>query len=358
MSIIVSLFEIGTYLLFSILIGNTALQFIPEEKKPKIKISKKVLLLSTLGIYIFTFGPVAQTISYFSEGLGLKLAALSVLTDFQVGRAWTFIGFMSVFLWVTLLMNGSKYLQALWLLLMVLAIGYSSHVASLSFWNGLIAHTLHFLMGTLWTGILILVAWFSNDREKWAEFLWWFTPFALINLIILLISGFTLMTYVVEPKDYMDSWVLPYGQMLLLKHLSIVPLLVFAFLNGILTKKSLRVSSFDPRPWIKGESIIIFLVLCFTSVLGTLSPPHEIEFTVQSEGASEWVEWLLGIEILTVMNVHLTPNFLSLFLMATSLFFFALIMISYKKVKPSIAVFFGMSFIFALYFALMISLSI
>lgn len=106
------------------------------------------------------------------------------------------------------------------------------------------------------------------------------------------------------------------------------------------------------------EGIIIFLVFCFTSVLGTLSPPHEVEFTVQSEGASDWVEWLLGTDILSVMNVHLTPNFLSLFLMVNSLLFLALVVISYKKVKPSIAVLFGMSFVFALYFGLMMSLSI
>lgn len=358
MSVAVPLAEVVTYLLFSILIGNTALQFISEKKKPKTYISKKTLLLSSLGIYIFTFGPVAQTISYFSDDVGLTLAAYSVLTDFQVGRAWIVIGFMSVFLWMTLLLNGSKYLQALWLLLMVFAIGYSSHVASLSFWNGFIAHSIHFLMVTLWTGILIHVAWFSSDEKKWPLFLRWFTPFAMINLMILLISGFALMFYVVEPKDYVNSWVLPYGQMLLLKHLSIIPLLVFAFLNGVLTRKSLRVSSFDPRPWIKGESIIIFLVFCFTSVLGTLSPPHEVEFTVQSEGASIWVEWLLGTDIPSVNNVHLTPNFLSLFLLANSLLFLALIVISFKKVKPYIAILFGMSFVFALYFGLMISLSI
>ncbi|WP_369425900.1 hypothetical protein [Cytobacillus pseudoceanisediminis] len=85
----------------------------------------------------------------------------------------------------------------------------------------------------------------------------------MINLMILLISGFALMFYVVEPKDYVNSWVLPYGQMLLLKHLSIIPLLVFAFLNGVLTRKSLRVSSFDPRPWIKGRVLLfsLFFVL-------------------------------------------------------------------------------------------------
>ncbi|PWW28884.1 putative copper resistance protein D [Cytobacillus oceanisediminis] len=356
MSVLIPLAEIGTYILFSIIIGHIALQFVPEGNKPRIGISKKVLLLSTLGIYIFSFGPVAQTISYFSESVGLTLATYSVLTDFQVGRAWIFIGFMSVFLWITLLLNGSKYLQALWLILMVLAIGYSSHVASLSFWYGLLAHSAHFVMVTLWSGILIHVAWFSDDQEKWAKFLRWFTPLAILSLIVILISGLTLMIFLVEPKDYVTSWVLPYGQMLLLKHISIIPLLFFAFINGVLSKRALKIPSFNPRPWIKGESIIILMVFTFTSVLGTLSPPHEVEFTVQSEGASRWVEWLLGKKILTVMNLHLIPNFSSLFLIAVSLLFLALILISFNKVKPYIAVFFGLSFVFALYFGLMVSL--
>ncbi|UQX52830.1 hypothetical protein M5V91_18000 [Cytobacillus pseudoceanisediminis] len=66
----------------------------------------------------------------------------------------------------------------------------------------------------------------------------------------------------------------------------------------------------------------------------------------------------MGTDIPSVNNVHLTPNFLSLFLLANSLLFLALIVISFKKVKPYIAILFGMSFVFALYFGLMISLSI
>lgn len=331
MNIFIPLAEIANYIVFSILVGYVALQFVPDSYKPKISISKRSLLLSTLGIYIFTLGPVVQTISYFSDSVGLTLAIYSVLTDFQVGKAWMFIGFMSVFLWMTILLNGSKYLQALWLLLMVLAVGYSSHVASLSFWVGLFAHSIHFLIVTLWTGILIHVAWFSKDKQKWSQFLRWFTPFAIVCVIIIGISGLILMFNVVEPKDYVKSWVLPYGQMLLLKHISIIPVLVFAFINGVLAKKAATIPSFNPRPWIKAESFIILIVFYFTSVLGTLSPPHEVEFTVRSEGASKWVEWLLGKDILTTLNIGLTTNFHAVFLIMISLIFLAMIVSSFKK---------------------------
>ncbi|WP_423409008.1 hypothetical protein AABM38_02655 [Heyndrickxia sp. MSNUG] len=70
------------------------------------------------------------------------------------------------------------------------------------------------------------------------------------------------------------------------------------------------------------------------------------------------MEWMLGIDILTVMNVHMTPNFLSLFLIAISLLYLSLIIVSFKKVKPYIALLFGVSYIFAMYFGLMLSLSL
>jgi copper resistance protein D len=358
MNVLIPMAEIGNYIVFSILIGHVTLQFVPEPNKPKITISRNILLLSTLGIFVFTFGPVAHTISYFSESVGLTLAIFSVLTDFQVGQAWIYIGFMSVFLWMTILVQGSKYIQALWLLLMVLGVGYSSHVASLSFWVGLFAHSAHFLMVTLWTGVLIHVAWFSNDQHKWHKFLRWFTPFAVVCILIIFISGVTLMIYVVEPKDYVRSWVLPYGQILLLKHISVIPVLVFAFINGVLSKKAATIPSFNPRSWIKAESFIILIVFYFTSVLGMLSPPHKVEFTVRSEGASKWVEWLLGKDILSTLNIGLTMNFLTVILITISLIFTVLIVISFKKVKPLVAVFFGFSFIFAMYFGLIMSLNI
>jgi copper resistance protein D len=134
--------------------------------------------------------------------------------------------------------------------------------------------------------------------------------------------------------------------------------LVFAIINGILSKKAASLPSFNPRPWIKAENFIILIVFYFTSVLGMLSPPHEVEFTVRSEGASKWVEWLLGKNILTTFNTGLAINFLTVLLITISLIFLVLIVISFRKVKPLVAVFFGISFIFAMYFGLMFSLTI
>ncbi|SMQ84564.1 putative copper resistance protein D [Bacillus sp. OV166] len=358
MGFVIPITEFGSYLLYSILVGHVALQFVPEANKPKINIPKPVLLLSTLGLIIFSLGPIIQTVSYFQDGIGLALATKSVLLDFQVGRAWILIGLIATCLYLTILLNGSKYIQSLLLLLMILTVGYSSHVASLSFWAGLLSHSIHFLLVTLWTGILINVAWFSKEETNWSKFLRWFTPFAVLCLIIILLSGIYLMLFLVEPKDYVKAWVLPYGQMLLLKHISIIPVLVFAFINGVLSRKSLKISSFNPRPWIRGESVILLFVFYFTAVMGTLSPPHEVEFTVKSEGASKWVEWLWGKNILSTLQVHLAPSFQSLLLVILSMLFLLMILFSFKQKRPILAVALGVTFIIVLYMGLMFSLSI
>ncbi|MEH7120880.1 CopD family protein [Neobacillus vireti] len=344
--------------MYSILVGYVALQFVPESKKPNLYIPKPVLLLSTLGIFFFTLGPIAQTVSYFQEGVGLIIAIQSVILDFQVGRAWIVIGLLSTFLYLAILLNGSKYIQALLLLLMIVAVGYSSHVASLSFWAGLWSHSTHFLFITLWTGILIHVAWFSKEETNWSTFLRWFTPLAILCVLIIIFSGIYLMLFMVEPKDYVKSWSLPYGQMLLLKHISIIPVLIFAFINGVLLRKSIKIPSFNPKPWIRGESILIFIVFYITAVMGTLSPPHEVEFTVKSEGASKWVESLLGRNILTTEPIQLSYSFQSVMLIIFALLFLILILFSFKQRRAVLSITFGVIFIVVLYLGLMFSLLI
>lgn len=193
MNILVPITELFLYVLFSFLIGHVVLKFVSDTKKPKISIPKPMLLLATLGIIIFSLGPVLQVVFYFSESVGLGLTTFSVLTKFPVGIAWVFTGFMATFLWMTIYVEGSKYLQAFWLFLMVLSVGYASHAASLSFWSGFMSHTIHFVVITLWVGILIQVSWFSKETKNWSAFLKWFTPFSIVLLIVTIGSGFVLM---------------------------------------------------------------------------------------------------------------------------------------------------------------------
>lgn len=120
-------------------------------------------------------------------------------------------------------------------------------------------------------------------------------------------------------------------------------------------KKSFSVSAFNPQPWLRGESILLMIVFYITGVMGTLSPPHDVEFTVKSVGASKWVEMLLGKNILTTIPIRLDPSIQSILLMLVSILFLLMIFISFKRTRPILAIMFGVGFSIALYSGLMLS---
>jgi copper resistance protein D len=355
MNYLIPIAEFAQYLVFSILVGSVVLQFVPETKKPKIELAKSVYLLCCLGIIIFSFVPLLQVILFFKESVGITTATLSVLTDFQIGRAWIAICVLSLLVWIMIYFNRDKIMQALCLILMIVAVGSASHVASLSFVSGSYTHSIHFLMVTIWVGVLLHVAWFSKNQTNWASFLKWFTPLASFCVLIILISGFILMFFVDQPKEYINSWAIPYGRMLLLKHISIVPVITFAIINGILAKKTTVLSNFDPRPWVKGESLLLMIVFYCTAVMGTLSPPHEVERGLQSQTKPTWIEWILAKNELAGLQIELSPTLPSILLIIMSFIFLIMVVVSFRKVPPIVASILGVSFIITFYLGLMFS---
>jgi copper resistance protein D len=355
MGYLIPVAEFGHYLLFSILMGKVVLQFVPESNKPKIEVSKTLYLLCCLGIIFFTFMPILQVVLFFKESVGLIEATISVLRDFQIGRAWMAISIFALLLWIFIYFERDKFLQAICLILMVLAVGSASHVASLSFQPGLYFHTVHFLMVTIWVGVLIHVAWFSKGTNNWLGFLKWFTPLASICLLVVFVSGFFLMSYVDPINEYVNGWAVPYGRMLLIKHIAIVPVIVFAFINGVLAKKSVLRLDFDARPWVKGESIVLLLVFYCTAVVGTLSPPHEVDLVQATEQGPTWEKWLLTNYQPADWQVEFLPTPSSFILIMISFLFLALMIISFKKTRPILAGVLAVSFILTSYLGVMFS---
>ena len=163
------------------------------------------------------------------------------------------------------------------------------------------------------------------------------------------------MFFVDQPKEYINSWAVPYGRMLLIKHISIIPVLTFAFINGILAKKSTALENFDPRPWIKGESIILLIVFYCTAVMGTLSPPHDMEIVANSEAKPTWMQWLFVKQKWAVTQIELSPTLPSILLMVLSLLFLILMIVSFRKVNAVTVLILGVSFIITFYLGLMFS---
>jgi hypothetical protein len=182
---------------------------------------------------------------------------------------------------------------------------------------------------------IVIVSWYSKNKENWLLFLKWFTPLAILCLIAVIGSGLTLMKFVVDYSEYTTSWVLPYGQALLLKHLLIIPIVAYAFINSILVKRRMvKDESFNPIPWAKDESVILWLVFSATAFLGQQSPPHDIGRTIQMKGPSNLFNLLFQGNIEDDLKVWLYFGFDSVFLSVLSLLFLSLIILSFHRPAP------------------------
>jgi len=349
------------YLSFSIIMGSLVLSLIPSNKKPKVTIHKRWIQISILGIVLFSLFPVIRLVLFLYEDIGLTLTIQNVVSTFEVGQAWSFTLFVSIafYLYVSLFSIFTKRIHTvvslLFTFVLLVALGWASHSASLTEWSGFITHSLHFLVVTIWVGLLIMVSWFSVNHENWLAFLRWFTPVAMCCLLIIAITGYFLMTLVIELNNYPDSWILPYGQALLIKHLVLIPILFFAYLNGIWMKRKLQKNSaINPRKWAKAESFTLLLIFSATAVLGQQEPPHDIGAVATSNGMSNLFKLAYTESISLPIDASMDLSMLGLLFFSLAICFLFLAWISaMKKVSPRLA--FGMSIlcVISLYLGLM-----
>ncbi|MEH7109288.1 copper resistance D family protein [Bacillus sp. JJ1764] len=361
MIIISVLSEALLYICLSFLLGSFILQLVPVISRPAVKVPKVTLLTAALGVAFFSFVPVLKIILYLYHGLGLGMTITSVLLNFEVGKSWISTGVISLILFIYILPIKLEQrpifsITALLLTVALIAtIGWSSHASSLSRWPGFVTHTTHMLAISIWVGILLTVSWFSKNHENWFAFLKWYSPVAMICLFFTILSGLALMTFVMNLHDYVNSWTISYGQALLIKHLAIAPLLVFAFINSsLIRKKMVNDSSFSPLPWARLESVTVILIFSITGSLSQQSPPHEISTTIQETGTSKLFNFFhQGVSHLPL---HFRFNVTSMIFLLTALFFLTCILLTFVKRAPkAMALIMSILFILASYLAFMYS---
>lgn len=350
------------YLCFAILVGSFTLNLVPNTHRPDLNVPRGALMLASGGIAILSFFPVLQVILYLSPDIGFSQTLQSVLFTFEVGKAWMFTFILSnlLFIFVILFDYLNKtlyaYIGLAFTFIMILTLGWSSHASSYDQVWGFFSNTAHFTAVSVWVGILFVVSWFSKNHSNWSMFLKWFTPVAIVCFVSTIITGLVLMSFVVEFDDYTNAWMFPYGQSLLIKHLLIIPLLVFATINSLLIKKKLKKdSNFNPRPWARTESMIILLIFSATAALGQQSPPHET--TVSSTGISKLFLLFYQGQFQPEMTVQLGLTPISIALIILSVLFLALIILSFIK-KPPLIIPFLMSvlLVICLYLSLLLGI--
>ncbi|WP_313894860.1 CopD family protein [Psychrobacillus sp.] len=349
------------YLCFSLLMGSFIIALIPINNKPSISLNKRWLQFSILGIVVLSLFPIIRLVLFLYEDIGLSLTIQNVIAGFEVGRAWTFTLFLAFifYLYVSIfsVFTNKKHIlvSILFTLALILSLGWASHSASLTEWSGFIAHTLHFLAVTIWIGILIIVSWFSVNHHNWAAFLKWFTPVAIICLVIIIGTGLFLMSLVQEFNVYANSWLLPYGQALLIKHIIIIPIIVFASINGIWMRKRIKLDSkINPLPWVKAESGLLLLIFIATAVLGQQEPPHSVESTISGGGLSNIFGALHNGVITTPIEASFDINLIGLlFFMLTLVFLVLTVAVFVKKIPSIVAFIMSVLCIVSLYLGLM-----
>ncbi|QNK60087.1 copper resistance D family protein [Paenibacillus sp. PAMC21692] len=343
------------YICFAILTGTLLLRLIPERLRPSVHVPDGVLLACVAAIPVLSFVPLHNLAMLFSTQFEISYGEMmrSILIDVNSGKAWVWTVVGSAGLIVLLVVKSfrkDRHMPKIALfvtLLLIVWLGYASHASSLSPTKGLIIHTAHFLGFTVWIGILFVAGWFAKDDRNWPAFLGWFSPVAIGAVILTLAAGFTLMTFTTQ--DYVKSWILPYGQALLLKHALILPLLVFAFTNGFLYRKmSLNNESFSPRVWLKAEGVVALLVLAATAVLGQQAPPHNVQETLQMESPSPLFTRIFQAPYSPDMDFTFNWTGSGLLLFAAALIMLGGIIAMYRARRPVFALAMG---IFAAVFA-------
>ena len=350
------------YICFAVLMGSLVLLLVPASYRPEIHVRKAWLLLASGGIAFLSFIPVWQIIAYLSDGVDLGSIVQSVLFTFEAGKSWLLTYFIATFLFLFLVwFDYDKKTAYAWFgiamtLLLIVAMGWSSHASSYDQVIGFLSHTVHVTVVSIWAGILLVVSWFSRNHANWGKFLSWFTPVAVICVLMTIVSGIVLMNFAIEFEDYVNSWMLPYGQALLLKHLLLIPLVVYAFINSLLMRRKVKASpDWDPRPWAKWESIIILLIFTATAALGQQSPPHEV--TIKENIVSDMFLLFYQGTFQSNLIVHWAPGATSISFFLLAIVFAALMVVAFIRKLPPLSTFLmGMMVVLCSYFGLIWSL--
>lgn len=352
--------ELFLYISFSLLMGGLLVQAIPSGKLPEVKVPKKLLLTCVVLIALLSFGPVLQVVLYLGADIGYWKTFYFVLFTFEVGKAWLITIAIAILLYCLIYFNDLNRdpilarMGVALAIILVIALGWASHASSLTPWSGFIAHSFHFLAVTVWTGVMITVGWFSTSENNWLQFQRWFTPLAIGCVAVVIAAGLVLMELILT-DGYFYSWLVPYGQAILFKHLLIIPLLTYAFINGFLMKARLKKDpSFSPRKWLKVESVIVLLVFSATAFMGQQSPPHDVETLLEQQGPASWFAAFYQGSFQPTMNVVFHFGTVSFLFSIVAFVFLALVLFSYIKKAPSwLSLLMSVLFVFAGYIGLM-----
>lgn len=265
------------YVSFALIMGYFVMYVIPERFRPTIDVPDKWVIGSLIAVPVLSFMPVLYVVLLLTERFGFFSSLSTVLTSYKIGFSWDLVFLISVELLIFFFImrkRPTKILYALGavqVLLLIAAVAWASHAVTMSPVLGFVSDFLHVVAVSLWVGLVLVVSWFSKDYANWEAFLKWFSPVAISAFGVTALSGL-LLTDTLVPH-YLTGVSTDYGQGLLIKHLLLIPLVFYVLINGVLIKIKLKKPEFDPRPWAKLESLLLFAIFVMTAFFSQFQPP-------------------------------------------------------------------------------------
>lgn len=336
------------YVSLALLMGTFILYCIPETIRPKIDISAKWLIVSAVILPIVTFVPNIQLLTILTPQFGFIESLGMLLLKFKVGHSWLAVVGFTIILLIMIrqfMKKPSKLISVMSIFILIAimaAIGYISHAGSMTGIVGSALDFIHLLAVSVWLGILVLMSFFSKDAQNWDAFLKWFSPVALVAFTAVALTG-VLMTDTIVP-GYVTSWSSNYGQFLFIKHVLLVPLTVIILANSLLIKLKLDKPLFEPRTWVRIETVLLVMILFITALYSEQQPPS---FYVQE--ISPFFEMFYRSSIESGMRGYLQMTGIGLGFFLLTALFIALVIVSYIKQLP-VVVSAAMTFALALCF--------
>lgn len=347
----------GLYVSLSIVLASAAAELMPARRLPSLHVAHSIRLAAVSGILVFAIGALWMTSANIAKTFQLPLLQtfLQLLYDSLQGT-----GVLALLVCGVVWFGADAFARgkARSLLLLAASIGFvlaaavTMHAATLSL-KTYLAQAIHLLAVSFWLGWLLLMGWFAKARSPWLAFLTWYSPAAVLCVIAVTISGLQLMADF--STEYVNAWVLDYGQVLLMKHLLILPLLAFAVINGIWTRRRLRQSdSYDPRSWFRAEGVLALVIFAVTAALSRTAPPHDLRQTLLDTPPSALFTRIYPGTVTADIQLSFVFQPLTLiFAVASFLFMGMMFLVYYKRMQASIG--FAAAFLFAIsgYFAVM-----
>lgn len=304
------------FITFALFIGIHILGAIPNDRRPTLRIPNFLLPILAITMFVSGIIPTAliaeQIANIQSESFISVL--VSSLFEFKIGQGFVAFVFFLVIVYIGRFMikrwGKGQFLLLFPIFGMLLATSWSSHASSMSD-QGFIFDVMHTTAALSWAGVLLIASFFSIGEDRWRHFFQWFTPFAITMVLLLFASGIGMLTLITP--EYTNSWLLPYGQWQVLKHLLFIPLVFYGFAHGFIMKKRLddpmkNSNKAKPRFSLQMESVVLVVVFVVTAIMAEQVPPHEVAQTLEFTEVSEFAGQKIASELLPGESVLWRAN--------------------------------------------------